>query len=483
MLTKFNKISYIYLSIFAFFLLLSSLTPLTGDDWTWKSYIGIKRLESFFENYNGRYISNILELIFVRFTFVRILAMAIGSTLLIYYMYKISTIKKNPIFMLYILVLVLLMPLSVFKQTLGWTAGYVNYVISVVIMLSFIRLYTKETLTKLNFLKIIFYFLFSIIAMLVVEHVTLYLLFISFLINTFYYVKNKKLNGLYFVILIGHLIGSLIMFTNEAYISSITGKNDYQKLNNHDNIFTSAIKVFNDEMTLYFFTHNGLLLSLLTILLITITKLVNKNKKVNVLICSVFIISIIVSIFFNQFKYINSLNNVIPSTLLICSLISLTIFIVINFKGTLYYNRLLFYVFSMIILTLPFLVISPYGGRCTFASLIFFVMIIIDMSQFILNILETKDIHMNMYIQKYVNTSIIILIVLLYIIPLSFNKYTEISRDNYLNNLDNYDKVIKIDQIPFKSYHHMPDPVEGIYMTKFYKTLHGVPEETKLLPK
>src|SRR5699024_5298201 len=183
MLTKFNKISYIYLSIFAFFLLLSSLTPLTGDDWTWKSYIGIKRLESFFENYNGRYISNILELIFVRFTFVRILAMAIGSTLLIYYMYKISTIKKNPIFMLFILVL--LMPLSVFKQTLGWTAGYVNYVISVVIMLSFIRLYTKETLTKLNFLKIIFYFLFSIIAMLVVEHVTLYLLFISFLINTF----------------------------------------------------------------------------------------------------------------------------------------------------------------------------------------------------------------------------------------------------------------------------------------------------------
>src|SRR5699024_2083007 len=98
----------------------------------------------------------------------------------------------------------------------------------------------------------------------------------------------------------------------------------------------------------------------------------------------------------------------------------------------------------MIILTLPFLVISRYGGRCTFASLIFFVMIIIDMSQFILNILETKDIHMNMYIQKYVNTSIIILIVLLYIIPLSFNKYTEISSVYYLNNLDNYINFIII---------------------------------------
>src|SRR5699024_10788636 len=381
------------------------------------------------------------------------------------------------------LFLVLLMPLSVFSQTLGWTAGYVNYVITVTILLYFISLYKQKKYIKLNYLNIILYFLFSVIAMLIVEHVTLYLLLISFLINIYYYLKNKKLNILYFVIFIGHLVGFIIMFTNGAYISTLTGKNDYQQLNNHDNIIISAIKVFNDEMTLYFFTHNGLLLSLLTILLITITKLVKKNKKVNVLICSVFIISIIVSIFFNQFKYINSLNNVIPSTLLICSLISLTIFIVINFKGTLYYNRLLFHVFSMIILTLPFLVISPYGGRCTFASLIFFVMIIIDMSQFILNILETKDIHMNMYIQKYVNTSIIILIVLLYIIPLSFNKYTEISRDNYLNNIDNYDKVIKIDQIPFKSYHHMPDSVESIYMTKFYKTLHGVSEETKLLPK
>lgn len=481
MYTKLNKDLYIYLSLFVFFLIMSTLIPLTGDDWTWKSYLGMERLKSFFENYNGRYISNILEIIFVRFTLVRILGMAICSSLFIIFMYKISTNKKNPLFIFYILFLVLLMPLSVFSQTLGWTAGYVNYVISVTILLYFISLYKQKKYIKLNYLNIILYFLFSVIAMLIVEHVTLYLLLISFLINIYYYLKNKKLNILYFVIFIGHLVGFIIMFTNGAYISTLTGKNDYQQLNNHDNIIISAIKVFNNEMTLYLFTHNVLLISILTILCISITILLSKHKNINILLCSVFIISIIVSIFFNQFKNINSLNNIIPSTLLICSLSSLIIFIVINFKGTLYYNRLLFYVFSMIILTLPFLVISPYGGRCAFASLIFLIMIIIEMSQFLLDLLEHKGIHIR--IHKYVTTSLMVLIILLYIIPLSFNKYTEISRDNYLNNLDKFEKVIKIEQIPFQSYHHTPDPIEGIYMTKFYKTLHGVPEETKLLLK
>src|SRR5699024_5144029 len=344
------------------------------------------------------------------------------------------------------------------------------YVISVTILLYFISLYKQKKYIKLNYLNIILYFLFSVIAMLIVEHVTLYLLLISFLINIYYYLKNKKLNILYFVIFIGHLVGFIIMFTNGAYISTLTGKNDYQQLNNHDNIIISAIKVFNNEMTLYLFTHNVLLISILTILCISITILLSKHKNINILLCSVFIISIIVSIFFNQFKNINSLNNIIPSTLLICSLSSLIIFIVINFKGTLYYNRLLFYVFSMIIFTLPFLVISAYGGICAFASFIFLIMISIVMSQFLLDLRGHKGIHIR--IHKYVITSLMVLIILLYSIPLSFNKYTEISRDNYLNNLDKFKKVIKIEQIPFHSYHHTLDPIEDIYINKFNKLFH-----------
>lgn len=34
MYTKLNKDLYIYLSLFVFFLIMSTLIPLTGDDWT-----------------------------------------------------------------------------------------------------------------------------------------------------------------------------------------------------------------------------------------------------------------------------------------------------------------------------------------------------------------------------------------------------------------------------------------------------------------
>ena len=39
-----------YQSVFIilFFLLLSAITPLSGDDWTWRTHVGMDRLKSFF---------------------------------------------------------------------------------------------------------------------------------------------------------------------------------------------------------------------------------------------------------------------------------------------------------------------------------------------------------------------------------------------------------------------------------------------------
>ena len=49
------------------FVLISALCwlfPYTGDDWAWGSQIGIDRLNSWFANYNGRYLGNIFVNIF-----------------------------------------------------------------------------------------------------------------------------------------------------------------------------------------------------------------------------------------------------------------------------------------------------------------------------------------------------------------------------------------------------------------------------------
>ncbi|XVK01651.1 hypothetical protein NR806_07665 [Staphylococcus lugdunensis] len=89
-----------YQSVFIilFFLLLSAITPLSGDDWTWRTHVGMDRLKSFFYDYNGRYISNIIEIIFVRSSFIRVIGMTIFSSLLILLMsrlaYKNARYKK-----------------------------------------------------------------------------------------------------------------------------------------------------------------------------------------------------------------------------------------------------------------------------------------------------------------------------------------------------------------------------------------------------
>ena len=46
--------------------ILCYLFPYTGDDWAWGSKIGIDRLNNWFENYNGRYVGNLIVLAMTR---------------------------------------------------------------------------------------------------------------------------------------------------------------------------------------------------------------------------------------------------------------------------------------------------------------------------------------------------------------------------------------------------------------------------------
>ena len=55
-----NKIWLRYIICFGLIAILCYLFPYTGDDWAWGSKIGIDRLNNWFENYNGRYVGNLI---------------------------------------------------------------------------------------------------------------------------------------------------------------------------------------------------------------------------------------------------------------------------------------------------------------------------------------------------------------------------------------------------------------------------------------
>ena len=69
-----------YAICFGVVAVLCYLFPYTGDDWAWGSQIGIDRLNQWFENYNGRYVGNLIVLVMTRSNLLKAVIMSVGLT-------------------------------------------------------------------------------------------------------------------------------------------------------------------------------------------------------------------------------------------------------------------------------------------------------------------------------------------------------------------------------------------------------------------
>ena len=136
-LRKFVKEKFILILMFILFLTMCYMFPYTHDDWDWGSNLGIERLNNFFENYNGRYAGNLLVLLITRNKIIRALIESITILLIIRYIYKLSNPHQANISL--IITFLLLMPISIFRQSIAWASGFANYVIPILLVLFFIN--------------------------------------------------------------------------------------------------------------------------------------------------------------------------------------------------------------------------------------------------------------------------------------------------------------------------------------------------------
>lgn len=326
-MTRTAKLSF-YFIIFIIFGLIGLWMPLLGDDLHWGTYFGSNYFpQGIFLKYDGRYLGDLLVISITKIKPLSFIAYGTFMTLIVFLVQKIRDQIKTPkslglVSSSLMTIAILITPKVIFKQILGWHAGFANYVPSVVFPLFMLYLVLKNYDKEIHYYRtiVILIFLASIMAQFFAEHVTLLNCFNSVLVWIFlrkhFGTEFKKILNW---ILLGNIIGAFFMFINGAYLKILFGKDSYRSVSgsaNSDTMFNYLKTQFTPKTLITV----GILLLLFSIIVILYSY---KMRNIKLRIANLFLLV------------------------------------------------------SGFVVIAPFLVVSPFGSRCMFATYALFSTIVV----------------------------------------------------------------------------------------------------------
>lgn len=480
-----NRVLLLYFLLFTFFVFVAFNIPLTGDDWTWGSSIGVERLDNFFKDYNGRYVSNVLELMLTRNTVFRVLFIALFSSLLIILTGKLFNTKRKSVPLLSSFILFMLIPINIYAQTFGWVAGYVNYVVSIVLLFIFLVLVNNIFGAEAPTYKKRLFFLFiplGFATQLIVEHVTLFALFTVFSVILYTYIKHKKVYATHVSYLISSIIGALVMFSNGAYVKVLQGEDSYRTIKEHVSLGERIYNAYTENMYAYLFTDNVLIHLVISILLIMLIQTSDSNKRVVRVLVKPIIVFIITSfaLFLLVFQsvlgnsYLGSFTNDFEAifSLIYFIAILMAFFLIPEWNTKI---RLLYYSSGIVLLSVPFFFITPYGPRCAFGTYAFMVLLAIELMSYLINKDQWKFSYLNLYL-VLISCSIVVFIGFV-----SFmNGEADRNRMEKLFNDIHKEKVVEMTELPYPQFHWMPSPKPEMIHTPMFKKFHDISNDVQI---
>ena len=192
---KKSSIFWILIIFFVLFSIWQLWVPEALDDWRWGSEVGIMRLKTWFEGYNGRYFGDILVIVLTRLPIVlRSMAISGIMTAMLYLIYQLTEYKI--LSFLICVFFVVNIPTSLMSQTYGWVSGFSNFCVSATMILGFllyhISIFKEKKVSKL---KTGFSMINAFLGSLVLENSTVYLIVLSIAFLIIYGVQYKKLNS------------------------------------------------------------------------------------------------------------------------------------------------------------------------------------------------------------------------------------------------------------------------------------------------
>ncbi len=474
-----------YVILFLTLFLLCFLFPYSGDDWAWGSQLGVDRLNSWFENYNGRYFGNFIVLVLTRSNLLKTLAMClcIGGIVVI-----LNEITNRSVCGFGIIVLSLtFMPVVLLRQAVVWTSGFSNYVTSIFLTLIYVyyirNIYTDKP--KNSYMLSIPLAILGLGNALIVEHLTIYNVILGIYVIVFTYIKYKKCTVSHFAYLAGTVVGTIIMFSNEAYHAVASGKDTYRTISTDSGILSRISENFK-QIAVQGFLNNFVLLAVLMAVCLVLW-FENKDKikgKFKIMGC----LSMFIIISYTALSFMNQINTywnkawilqLLEILATIVYVLSLIAFILILPFETMEKVRLLFILFSAGFMIAPLFVVTPIGPRCFFAPYVMLIYFVIELS------CNFNEIHKKQF--ACLSHSFIIFTVagVLYL----FYIYGTIAKNNYeriaqaVKDSQNGKDTIQVQELPYKDYIWCSDVASEPWSTRF-KMYYGVDKKIsiKMIP-
>lgn len=457
-------------------IILGFLFIYTGDDWAWGSEIGLNRLNTFFKNYNNRYLGNLTVLLLTRSNYLK--GLVIGFVLfgIINLLSKITNKKRIDLYLIST-ILILNTPKLIFREAISWTAGFSNYATSTFLMLIFFY-YIKDIQEKRidNHLSIKTFLLFilGLSSSLFIENFTIYNLLLSIFILIFHKFKYKELNKNLISHTIGSTTGSLLMFLNLS--SSTSGQREVAST-----IKDLILKICNNYFGIIYeelIYHNLIINILLIIFIYLLMKKVKikKLQKIFFYFSLSYIIYSLINILYPTWNILIDYTPHFEGLYTGIYIITTTYLLITLIKDKLLKERIIFYITSIIILTLPLLIVSPIGSRLFFITYVLFILIILELYNFIYkeNIINKKTFKI-----------LVLIIAISFIHLFSINITTYIENRIRLNKIENdikeNKKIIKLERFTYEDYiHGEATPTPNTIWEDRYKLFYKIPEDKEI---
>ena len=466
---KIETINFKYkITIFTFilFLIISSLAPISGDDW--KSYIiGKEGFIECFKNINindGRIISGFL----INFLTYNKLLFDISLAILMSKFVKICNdlmgTVKNKYYYFYPLIGILLVSTFMFSYNYVSITSTVAYTFPTIFIFNYYYLLLKdEELKNSTTIKLILISLFVSLS-------SIHLAITFFITNLIYftiYSKKKKINAKYFILVLLNFIA--IIYS----LSQIKTNLIYIELNNlPSNISYIIDNVFSKNIVL-------IILGAIPINLYLSEKL--KEHVYGRVVITLFDLILIFSLSYNFFNYIPVNINLILTkyngifatenwyyvfyfiVYLVLFVLSINHYIT-NRKLKLTLNTLMIFSFILMIITL----LSPIIDK---GNIIFIILVFI-----LITTIFAKEAEIRIY-EKLVKTSITLLVIY-YISMFGIIKYIDYTRETYINEqLKAGDTNIEIKANPlYLVWRYNPD----YFQSKDFKKYYNISEDKGL---